>query len=92
MASIACNGTVSSAAGTVQDAQFYKCATGREIVVGAPSLDKDSCNGDSGGPLFIQGRDGGMYLAATTSRATGTAGMRPCGDGGICVRTDGQGS
>jgi V8-like Glu-specific endopeptidase len=89
MASIACNGTVKVGQSTFPDATYYHCASGREIVAGAPSLDKDTCNGDSGGPLYVQSSDGSLYLAGTTSRATGAPGVRPCGDGGIYVRTDG---
>jgi hypothetical protein len=90
MASVACNSTVNTATGVVADPAYYHCASGREIVAGAPSLDKDTCNGDSGGPLYVQAADGSLYLAGTTSRATGTPGLRPCGDGGIYVRTDGD--
>ena len=90
MASADCKGMVQTATGGVQDSDYYRCAAGQELVAGAQSLDKDSCNGDSGGPLYVLGSDGGLYLAATTSRATGTAGMRACGDGGIYVRTDGS--
>ena len=89
IASVGCAGNVSTASGLVADPQYYHCARDRELVAGAPSLDKDTCNGDSGGPFYILSQDGSLYLAATTSRATGTAGMRPCGDGGIYVRTDG---
>jgi len=89
MASVACNGTVKVVQSTSADASYYHCAAGREMVAGAPSLDKDTCNGDSGGPLYVQSSDGSLYLAATTSRATGAAGVRPCGDGGIYVRADG---
>jgi secreted trypsin-like serine protease len=52
-----------------------------EFVAGAPFLDRDSCNGDSGGPAYVQA-DGQWYLAGATSRATASA-FRPCGDGGI---------
>ena len=90
VASIACSGTVKTPGGAVSDAAFYKCAPGQEIVAGAPSLDKDSCNGDSGGPLFVTSQDGNLFLAGATSRATGPPGLRPCGDGGIYVRADGR--
>ena len=52
-----------------------------EFVAGAPFLDRDSCNGDSGGPAYVRA-DGKWYLAGATSRATASA-FRPCGDGGI---------
>jgi hypothetical protein len=90
IASTACNGTVTTPNGAEADSTFYKCSPGQELVAGAPSLDKDSCNGDSGGPLFLTASDGNLYLAGATSRATGPPGLRPCGDGGIYVRTDGR--
>jgi secreted trypsin-like serine protease len=55
-----------------------------EFVAGAPFLDRDSCNGDSGGPAYVQLRQK-WYLAGATSRAT-TSTVRPCGDGGIYTR------
>jgi trypsin len=57
-----------------------------EFVAGAPFLDRDSCNGDSGGPAYLQG-SGGWVLAGATSRATAST-YRPCGDGGIYTRID----
>jgi hypothetical protein len=42
----------------------------------------DSCFGDSGGPLFLDGA-----LVGVVSRGVGTAGA-PCGGGGIYVRAD----
>lgn len=87
--SVGCSGAVPTPQGSVQDSTYYQCTSGRELVAGAPSLNEDTCKGDSGGPLYVTGPDGSLYLAATTSRATGTPGMRTCGDGGIYVRTDG---
>lgn len=52
-----------------------------EFVAGAPFLDRDSCNGDSGGPAYVQVHET-WYLAGATSRATAST-FRPCGDGGI---------
>lgn len=52
-----------------------------EFVAGAPFLDRDSCNGDSGGPAYVSSR-GRWLLAGATSRATQSA-LRQCGDGGI---------
>lgn len=57
-----------------------------EFVAGMPFLNKDSCNGDSGGPAYALS-NGAFLLAGATSRATRTA-RRPCGDGGIYVRMD----
>jgi secreted trypsin-like serine protease len=55
-----------------------------EFVAGAPFLDRDSCNGDSGGPAYVQSKQH-WYLAGATSRATAST-IRPCGDGGIYTR------
>jgi secreted trypsin-like serine protease len=57
-----------------------------EFVAGAPFLDRDSCNGDSGGPAYVQA-DGEWFLAGATSRATASS-LRPCGDGGVYTRVD----
>lgn len=57
-----------------------------EFVAGAPFLDRDSCNGDSGGPAYVQS-SGAWYLAGATSRATEST-VRPCGDGGIYTRVN----
>ncbi|MGE3314041.1 MAG: trypsin-like serine protease [Planctomycetaceae bacterium] len=64
----------------------YGCDNGLELVAGAPFLDKDTCNGDSGGPVYVE-HNGNWYLAGATSRATRDS-IRPCGDGGIYVRLD----
>jgi secreted trypsin-like serine protease len=57
-----------------------------EFVAGAPFLDRDSCNGDSGGPAYVQSNRR-WYLVGATSRATAST-IRPCGDGGIYTRVD----
>jgi endonuclease G len=49
-------------------------------------LNRDSCSGDSGGPLYVQW-NGAWLLAGATSRAT-KASVRTCGDGGVYVRVD----
>jgi Trypsin len=64
----------------------YGSDAGLELVAGSPFLDRDTCNGDSGGPVYIE-IDGDWYLAGATSRATSDA-TRNCGDGGIYVRVD----
>jgi hypothetical protein len=46
----------------------------------------DSCNGDSGGPLYLI-TDYGIFLAGVTSRAYANA-QFPCGEGGIYGRPD----
>ncbi|WP_054048524.1 trypsin-like serine protease [Alloactinosynnema sp. L-07] len=57
-----------------------------EFVAGRPFLDRDSCNGDSGGPAYVKVGDQWL-LAGATSRATKSS-VRPCGDGGIYTRVD----
>ncbi len=89
VASTACNGFVDSPRGAREDAAFYKCKKGQELVAGSPLLDRDSCNGDSGGPAFIT-YGSQQYLSGLTSRAVRRTGYRRCGDGGIYVRSDGD--
>lgn len=55
-----------------------------EFVAGGSGF--DTCNGDSGGPVYIP-TAGGPALAGLTSRATNTA-THQCGDGGIYTRID----
>jgi secreted trypsin-like serine protease len=62
----------------------YGADPNTEFVAGAPFLDRDSCNGDSGGPAYVQDGEG-WYVAGATSRATNST-VRPCGDGGIYTR------
>ncbi len=87
--SAACSGDVVTAFGARSDTDYYGCGRGREMVAGQPRLDRDTCHGDSGGPVYVTGPDGGRYLAAVTSRGVGRTTHRPCGDGGIYTRLDG---
>jgi hypothetical protein len=79
----ACIGIASRMCGQSQSA-VYGCALGREMVltdVSGPG--RDTCNGDSGGPVFAVLRAGSIfyyYLVGITSRGVGGA---ACGQGGI---------
>ncbi|WP_441276939.1 trypsin-like serine protease [Tardiphaga sp. 172_B4_N1_3] len=60
----------------------YSCAEGDEL--NAAGLNRDTCEGDSGGPTYVLGESVNLYLAAVTSRS-----IRPdsaCGSGGIYVK------
>ena len=83
IASPACKGKSNGAS----DSVTFGCDIGLELVAGKPLLGKDSCTGDSGGPLYIEGPDGEWLLAGATSRAVNSA-PNDCGDGGIYVRID----
>jgi hypothetical protein len=45
----------------------------------------DTCKGDSGGPLYMHGKDGKLTLVGLTSRKRGGSGAPYCGDGGVYV-------
>lgn len=78
----------------VTDAEFYGCTPGSEIVVAAPGSGRDSCPGDSGGPLLVGPQfitspkvpEEELRLAGITSRPVKTSADPVCGDGGIYVR------
>jgi endonuclease G len=58
---------------------------GGELIAGGGGI--DTCNGDSGGPLYLKTGGDGTYLVGVTSRAM--RGSRvACGDGGVYVRPD----
>lgn len=65
----------------------YGCVKGFELVAGHRGLRKDSCRGDSGGPLYIQDDAGDYFLLGATSRGARDR-THPCGDGGVYVRVD----
>jgi secreted trypsin-like serine protease len=57
---------------------------GGEFVAGGSGI--DSCNGDSGGPVYIDTPRGPIVIGAVSRSVDGAA--TPCGGGGIYVRTD----
>jgi secreted trypsin-like serine protease len=75
--SLECSGT--------NEAQKFGCRKRTEMVAGQRGLQKDSCTGDSGGPLYIK-HNGSMFLLGATSR--GVRSENVCGDGGIYIRVD----
>src|SRR5262249_35809802 len=84
IASVSCTGA--------RDAGTLGCDTKLELVAGMVGLQRDSCNGDSGGPIYVQIGDDpakteSWAIAGATSRATKTA-TSACGDGGIYERID----
>jgi secreted trypsin-like serine protease len=77
IASYQCDG---SALAGIPDSRIYRCSPSHELV--AASLNRDTCGGDSGGPVFVFGQDSKPYIAGVTSRAIVG---RKCGPGGIYV-------
>ena len=73
--------------GSVDEQAMYGCYEDFEMVAGHRGLKKDTCKGDSGGPLYIEDDDGGYRLLGVTSRGIRATGQ-PCGNGGIYVRAD----
>lgn len=69
------------------EARQHGCVKDAELVAGHRGLRKDSCRGDSGGPLYIQDDAGDYFLLGATSRGARDR-THPCGDGGIYVRVD----
>lgn len=60
----------------------YLCAAGLELY--AAGLRKDTCEGDSGGPVYVTGKDSMYYQVGVTSRAVSLD--SECGEGGIYVK------
>lgn len=65
----------------------YRFESDLEILAGGQGF--DSCNGDSGGPAYLELAGGARKVAALTSRAFPESPHR-CGDGGIYTRLDAQ--
>jgi secreted trypsin-like serine protease len=57
------------------------------MVAGHQGLQRDTCKGDSGGPLYIHTGNDQYALLGVTSRGVRN-GFTTCGDGGIYVRLD----
>lgn len=74
--------------GLVGEPTAYGALEGKEFAAGKPYLDRDSCNGDSGGPTYID-ISGAWLLAGATSRGIDpVAPDRFCGDGGVYTLVD----
>ncbi len=69
------------------DKRDYGCKPTREMVAGIRGLQKDTCKGDSGGPLYVKVANDDYVLLGVTSRATSNT-QTMCGDGGVYVRVD----
>lgn len=74
------------AAGDDLDADEHRLGFESDLEFVAGGKGFDTCNGDSGGPVYLRA-NGVMKLAGLTSRATETA-THKCGDGGIYTRID----
>lgn len=58
----------------------FGCLMGREMVMADPQGRRDTCGGDSGGPVYIRSPQGQYYVIAITSRAIRGS---SCGPGGV---------
>lgn len=93
IASHQCLGRTEIDGRTVNVSDYYGCAAGAEMVA-ADEDGEDTCDSDSGGPVFIKDADQ-FLVAGITSRPIRNAtsqtadGKIKCGDGGIYVRLDG---
>jgi secreted trypsin-like serine protease len=78
---------ISLSCSSASDQSTFGCRARYEMVAGHLGLMRDTCRGDSGGPLYIVNDDGEFSLLGATSRGTDSA-QHVCGDGGIYVRVD----
>ena len=83
-----CTGNTPVEGEVVSDAVRYGCIPGRELVAGSPAWPGDSCDGDSGGPLF-EGT-AARALVGITSRGVRASNAWGCGAGGVYTRLDGE--
>jgi endonuclease G len=77
--------------GTDEEQAKYRCKKNIELVAGHRGIRRDTCRGDSGGPLYIQSDEGTYRLLGVTSRGLKDFDHfppQPCGNGGIYVRAD----
>jgi hypothetical protein len=77
IASYQCDGTSLN----IPDDQVFRCRKPYELV--AAGLNRDTCGGDSGGPVYVSAQNTKVYLIGVTSRAVDPTGK--CGPGGIYV-------
>lgn len=76
---------------TDEDQVKYRCKKNIELVAGHRGIRRDTCKGDSGGPLYIESDEGTYHLLGVTSRGLKDFDHfppHPCGNGGIYVRAD----
>jgi V8-like Glu-specific endopeptidase len=78
IASYQCGGTTAL---NIPDNQVFRCKNPYELV--AAGLNRDTCGGDSGGPVYVSAQNTKIYLVGVTSRAVDPNGK--CGPGGIYV-------
>jgi len=78
IASYQCGGTTAM---NIPDNQVFRCKNPYELV--AAGLNRDTCGGDSGGPVYVSAENTKIYLVGVTSRAVDPNGK--CGPGGIYV-------
>ena len=85
VASTSCDGTFDGR----QDAAYYGCVKSQELVAGVHNLNKDTCHGDSGGPIYAKIGNQEVLVGAT-SRGVQTPGASDCGDGGVYELVQGR--
>ncbi len=69
--------------GFPEDRQRYGCAAGREFVLADPVADRDTCSGDSGGPVYAAVKRGNTYFYYLTGITSRGISRDDCGPGGV---------